>query len=313
METNLTELQIKGKAIKSPSITINNKTLVVTGKWIRTVAVNDEAWIADQAVDDPELFIAELKQSKLKADIFTFAQKLTDTLPKYNYYMEWDNVAALPIKTFEYWWTKQINDKTRNMVRKAQKNGVVVRVTEFDNTLIEGIASIYNETPVRQGRSFWHYGKDIDTIRIENSSFLERSDFLGAYCGDDLIGFIKLVYTGEVAGMMQILSKIKARDRAPNNALVAKAVEICAEKGIGYLTYSKFIYGKKGIDPVAQFKHHNGFKKINVPIYYVPLNLKGLIALKLGLHREFSDLLPQRLLSHVRKLRAKWYEKKFKK
>ena len=62
---------------------------------------------------------------------------------------------------------------------------------------------------LRQGRPFWHYGKDIDSVRIENATFSERSDFLGAYCGDELIGFIKLVYMGQSSWCDAILIKDK--------------------------------------------------------------------------------------------------------
>lgn len=288
-------------------ININGINLIVSGNIIKVGELKDAYWLKRDSVPDPERIIKLIKDKKAKIDIFTFSQTLPDTSHKYKYYMEWDNIAALPIETFDTWWVKQINDKTRNMVRRAQKRGVEVRVADFDNAFIKGIADIYNETPVRQGRTFLHYGKDIDSIRIENSSFLDRSDFIGAYCNDELIGFIKLVYVDEVAGMMQILSKVKARDLAPNNALIAKAVEICAAKGIMYLTYAKFIYGKKGIDPVAQFKHHNGFKKVDIQTYYAPLSIKGSIALKLGLHHGYIEFIPKSLLLYLIKIREAWY------
>ena len=209
--------------------------------------------------------------------------------------------------------TKQVNDKTRNMVRRAQKKGVEVRVSAFDEAMVTGIAKIYNETPFRQGRKFWHYGKDIDSVRKDNSSFLERSEFIGAYSGQELIGFTKLVYMREVAGIMQILSMVKERDKAPNNALVAKTVELCAEKGVRYLFYSKFTYGKKGVDPLADFKKHNAFQKMEVPKYYIPLTTKGNIGLKLGLHHELFELLPQSVTANFRRIRERWYGWKIRK
>ena len=98
---------------------------------------------------------------------------------------------------------------------------------------------------------------------------------------------------------MQFLSKIKDRDKAPNNALLAKAVEVCAEKGVRLLTYDKFSYEEKGIDPLSEFKHHNGFKKLDYPKYYVPLNLKGSIGLKIGLHHGFKRLIPKGISSYL--------------
>ena len=56
-------------------------------------------------------------------------------------------MAALPITTFDDWMAHQIGPKVRNMVRKATKNGVVVREVPFDDALIRGIQEIYNESP----------------------------------------------------------------------------------------------------------------------------------------------------------------------
>jgi len=203
-----------------PVINLNGTAILVSGRVITFGEIKDEYWLETSSIGDPKRMIKAIKDNGANIDIFKFSQKLPETLPKYNYFVQWDNVAALEVSTFDNWWTKQINDKTRNMVRKAKKKGVDVRITEFDDSFIEGIADIYNETPIRQGRPFLHYGKDIDTVRIENSSFSDRSTFLGAYYDDELIGFVKLVRTDEVVGMMQILSKIKDRDKPRHPAFL---------------------------------------------------------------------------------------------
>src|SRR5207244_9410255 len=113
--------------------------------------------------------------------------------PKYTYPMEWDNVAALPVSSFDHWWTRQINDKTRNMVRRAGKKGVTVREVPFDDALARGIWEIYNESPVRQGKPFPHFGKDIETVGTMSGTFPDQSVFIGAFLGGHLIGFAKLV------------------------------------------------------------------------------------------------------------------------
>ena len=100
-----------------------------------------------------------LRQSGTRVDLLTFTQQLPDVTPLYAYPLEWDNLAALPVSTFDHWWTRQINGKTRNMVRRAEK-GLIVREVPFDDSLVRGIREIYNECPIRQGRPFWHYGKD---------------------------------------------------------------------------------------------------------------------------------------------------------
>ena len=128
-------------------IVVNGTSLVVSGRILKIGAIEDEYWLERSSVGDPDQVIRNIRDSRAKIDLFTFSQKLPETAPKYPYYMEWDNVAALSIKTYDYWWNSQVNDKTRNMVRKAKKKGVEVRMTDFNDALVKGIASIYNETP----------------------------------------------------------------------------------------------------------------------------------------------------------------------
>jgi len=226
--------------------------------------------------------------------------------------MEWDNLAVLAVSTFDHWWTRQINDKTRNMVRRAENKGVAVREVLFDDALVQGISAIYNESPIRQGKPFWHYGKDLETVRMENATFLDRSAFLGAFLGDSLIGFAKLVSSEDQgqAALMQILSMIHHRDKAPTNALIAQVVRDCAARGIPYLVYSKFSYGKKQRDPLSDFKHHNGFQRIELPRYYIPLTRTGWVALRLSLHHRLADHIPEPVLIQLRKLRSLWHRRR---
>ena len=154
---------------------------------------------------------------------------------------------------------------------------MVVREIPFDDALVRGIHSVYNESPIRQGKRFWHYGKDLEAVRRMNGTFLDRSIFIGAYFQDNLIGFVKLVSDEDrgQAGLMQIVSMIQHRDKAPTNALLAQAVRSCTERGISYLWYANFTYGNKQRDSLADFKRHNGFQKVGLPRYYVPLTGRG--------------------------------------
>jgi hypothetical protein len=283
---------------------IDNNEIIVTGKLIKTARIKYE-W--DDDIQCPESLIENLKKSRINADIFTFWQRLPDTQPKFNYYMEWDNVAALRISSYDHWWNKQIDSKTRNVIRKAEKKGVVIKIVDFDDEFVKGIQDIYNETPIRQGKLFWHYGKTFDTVKKANAENLERSDFIGAYYNNEMIGFIKLVYSGRIGRLEQILSKISHRDKSPTNALIAKAVEICNNKNVPYLVYAKWPQGT-----LADFKRNNAFEKIDLPKYYVPLTIKGTMALKFHLHHGISGLLPEKLTLYLINLRSNWYSKKYK-
>ena len=287
---------------------LSGKEIRINGKLIRIAFIDGEGY---QFLDDP---VAALKSlgHRPRIDLFTFIQRLSDTTPRYSYPMELDNMAALRVTTFDDWMTKQIDFKVRNKARKAGKSGVVVREAAYDEAYVRGIQAIYNESPVRQGKPFWHYGKDLETVRKMNGTFFERSIFIGAYLEEKLIGFVKLVFDEEKsqAGLMQIVSMIGHQDKAPTNALIAQAVQSCAERGISYLWYANMSYGKKQADGLADFKRHNGFQKIEVPRYYVPLTLAGRLALRLNLHHGLSELIPEPIAASYRKIRKQWYGKK---
>ena len=69
--------------------------------------------------------------------------------------MEWDNLAVLPVSTFENWWDRSNRVPTREIERvKPEKKGVVLREVPCDEALFKGICGIYDESPVRQGRDF---------------------------------------------------------------------------------------------------------------------------------------------------------------
>ena len=285
------------------------KDLRVGGRLVRVARLAAEGF---EFLDDPEAALGHLRGSMI--DIFTFMERLPYTSPRYDYSVEWDNVAALPISTFEHLLTKQINGKTRNMVRRAEKKGVVVREVPFDDSLAKGIWEIYNECPVRQGRRFEHYGKDIETVRQMSATFLEASVFIGAFLGQELIGFVKLTIDDahSQAAVMHIISMIKHRDKSPTNALIAQSVRSCEQRGIPYIIYSRFAYGKKQRDSLSEFKESNGFTRIDLPRYYVPLTLIGHFAIRVGLHHSFLEHVPEPVIAKLRQVRNNWYARRFR-
>jgi hypothetical protein len=307
MSIEHTAIRVKGQPVSVPSARIEGTNVLRTGGWLKIATPQDEELIEGEPIRDPETFISQLKASGLMADIFTFAQKLPNTVPKYSYQMEWDNLAVIPITTFSDWWDKRVESSVRRAVRKAAKLGLVVKVAEFDDEFVKGIVGINNETPIRQGRAFWHYQKSFEAVKEENSTYPDRNGFLGAYYEEELVGFIRLIYVNKEASIIQVLSKTKHFEKRPTNALIAKAVEMCEQKGFSYLTYCNYVYN----DPdssLTEFKRRNGFEQVLVPRYYVPLTQKGRVALRLGLHHGITRLIPRPLFKRLLKLRSRWYE-----
>lgn len=232
------------------------------------------------------------KLAERGVDIFTFVERRW-CCPLANPSGKWlktqDNIALLKITPYADWWNS-IGKKTRNMVRKAEKSDVKTEVVEPTDAFAEGVWKIFNETPVRQGRAFSHYGWTLEMVkRITIGT--ENSTFIGAYLEGELIGFVQLVRGDNIAVMAQILSLQEFWDKAVNNALVAKAIEVCAANNTPWL-----MYGRMGNHPsLDSFKENNGFQKFPLTRYYVPVTPKGRIAAKLGRHREAKDALPQSL------------------
>jgi CO dehydrogenase/acetyl-CoA synthase epsilon subunit len=235
-----------------------------------------------------ETFVEKLKEMNM--DIFTFIErKWVHTIPQSP--KSWckanDNIALLQVKSYDEWW-KNIGKKTRNMVRKAKKRGIMIKVSATDEKLVEGMCKIYNETPIRQGRAFPHYGVTLQTVKRRVRSAI-NSTSIAAYLEDELAGFIQLVHGDNITIISQILSLQKHWDKAVNNALLAKAVEVCASQQVKWL-----MYGRMGNHPsLDKFKQNNGFIRFSLTRYYVPLTAKGKLVAKLGLYKEAKDALPQ--------------------
>ena len=293
-----------------PTISLCSREIDIQGRLCRIAQIDGDGY---KFPDRPEPLLAELRRSKKRVDLFTFIQKLSEAPPKYPYPMEWDNMAVLPISTFDHWWTQQIGFKARNKAKQAQKKGIDVREVSFDDLLMRGIWEIYNECPVRQERLFPHYGKSIEAVREMSATFLDSSIFVGAFDGEKLIGFIKLTADDgwTQAGIMHIISLLAYRDTSPTNALIMQAVRSCADRGISSLVYSKFAYGKKLRSSLSDFKERNGFQRVDIPRYYVPLTRWGSFAFAMGLHRRLAERVPEPVAAKLREWRGAWYQHKF--
>jgi hypothetical protein len=289
--------------------TVCGRDIRIQGRLIRVASLEGDKYVF---LDDPETLLDGLRKCGTRIDLFTFLQRLPETTPKFPYPMEWDNLAVVKISSFDDWWNNQIRFKARNKARQAEKKGVAIREVPFDDELVRGIWEIYNECPIRQGRPFPHYGKDLATVYREEATFLDKSAFIGAFHDGKLIGFVKLVAdaTRTQANLMNIVSMIRCRDKAPTNALLARAVRYCDEQRIRYLVYSNFAYRKRLRDTLSDFKESNGFQRIDLPRYYVPITPLGWVTFRTKLHHGFYDHLPATVADKLRDMRNAWYNRK---
>ena len=305
MSLPVTEIAIKGKWFSVPFLDYKGNRIVVKGTLIRKAQLLDEEWL-DTELECPEVCAAVLRsqrQGGLHADILTFAQKLPPATPKYNFHSEWDSIAAIRTTSFSEWWDA-LPRQSRQNVKRSEKCDVKVLVEPLDDNLVRGIAGVHNESAIRQGKRYWHYGKTFEQVKRDHSSFRGDCDYICAYAGQELIGYIWLIYRGETASILQFLTKTNHQDKRPANALIAKAVALCAEKKLLYLTYGMFEYGNKKHDSLKRFKERNGFSGVLVPRYYIPLTHWGKFCMKAHLHRGLIGILPHQVIKACLTIRS---------
>ncbi|WP_020157528.1 N-acetyltransferase [Methylobacter marinus] len=293
------ETLINGRPAQTEHIKIGKQTFSIERGLLTVVRLEDE-WYED--IDEPQAVARALQENPgFKPDLFTFWQRMPDVEPRYAYYQESEDLAVIPITTYDHWWSHQIKSRVRSQIRKAEKDGVVVRETVYDDDFVHGMTAIFNEAPIRQGRKFWHYGKDFETVKRQFSRYLFREHMIGAYYQGEMIGFMMLGDAGRFGLTGQIISSLKHRDKSPNNALIAKAVEVCAARKLDYLIYVFW-----SDDSLAEFKRRCGFQKVSMPRYYIPLTWKGEFVLKCGAHRGWRAMLPQSVKKPLKQLRGIW-------
>ena len=276
---------------------IDNKEISISGRIFRTAKLRHE-WC--DFLEDPKASVQKLKQATRKADVFTFVPEVYGAQMAFPYHKDVASVSILSFKDYKTWW-EELDFKVRNKIRKAQKAGVELREVELSDEFAKGVESIYNESPMRQGRKFYHYGKKADAIKEELTSFSAQSILVGAFFNGELIGFMKLFRGENILRTVHIIAKISHRDKPVMDALIAKAVELCEQQGIGHLQYGSWTDGG-----VGTFRIKHGFKRVDTPRYFVPLTMRGALMLKLSMHRPLRERLPESWVTHLKNLRSKW-------
>ena len=262
------------------------ETLFVQKRLFFRMAKDNAEYLKD--VFPSEEFFQKLRM--MGVDVFTFLERrwcFKIPSPKEDWKKAEDNVAIIQTPSSYEEWLKVIGKKTRNMIRKAEKSGIRTEIAPRNEKLADGIWKTYNETPIRQERGFPHYGMPLEIVR--KIVFQPNCTYIAAYLQDEFAGFVQLVHGENITIISQILSLQKHRDKAVNNALIAKVIEFCATNNFKWI-----MYGRMGNHPsLDNFKQNHGFTKYQLTRYFIPLTRKGKVAIRLRLHRDMKDALPQ--------------------
>lgn len=276
---------------------IDDTEISINGTFFRMAKLRHE-WF--EFPDEPAALAGKLKQHKPVPDLFTFLQEAHVPRPEFPFYRETVSASLLTIKSFDDWW-ENLHFKARNKARKAQKTGVEIHDVELNDAFVQGVEKIYNESPLRQGRKFTHYGKDFATIKSDLASFPKESSFIGAYFKGELIGFMKLFEGNGIMRLIHIIATLAHRDKCVMDALIAHAVKICDQKKIAHLHYGDWT--SRGL---GAFRVKYNFQRHDCPRYFIPLTSRGKFMLNLRLHRPLRERLPQGWTDRLIAVRNHW-------
>lgn len=248
---------------------------------------------------------ALVSAARQRADLLALCEAPGTILPLTPRGGRWmlDNVSCLPLTTPSR-WLASLSQEARRNVRLAARRGVAVERLRFTPEAATELKAIYDETPLRQGRIFPHFGKPLASVHEENSTYAERSVYLAARLEGEMCGFLKMVRVGSAFKIMQILALQRLRSHRVMNALIAAAVEEACAARAECLIYCRHYYGRETDHSLTVFKERNGFRALHHRRLFLPLTLRGRLGLLCGLHRSLRSIAPPALLRPAFALRS---------
>jgi len=158
-------------------------------------------------------------------------------------------------------YLKLIGAKSRNMNKKAEKNGIDCKVIEWNNYL-EDIYKINTSSQVRQGREmdkvYLEYPKKVTNEDIEDF----KIRYIGAFKDNILVGYIELYIYGNFAMTNRILGHRDYLKYGVMNLMIKKCVEYGIDNKIEYINYLSML--NKRNNSLSAFKYRVGFREYSL-------------------------------------------------
>lgn len=156
-----------------------------------------------------------------------------------------------------------IGDKSRNMIRKAQRLGYVHRQVD-PAQFLDDVFEIRTSDPMRQGRPLPEYFK-IRPARVlepafENNCSLHRDEFYGVFLEDKLVAYATIFFYGELGQVNHILGHKEHLSHGIMNLLVSELVNNVI-KNKPWVRAINYLYpgSAKALDGIGAFKKSIGF------------------------------------------------------
>ena len=177
----------------------------------------------------------------------------------------------------------QIGDKSRNMIRKAQRGGYAYRDVDPDRYL-DDILDIRTSDPLRQGKEIPEYFKVRPTSAYDqpfNSTCAYHGDaFYGVFKEDRLVAYATIFFYGELGQVNHILGHKDHLNEGVMNLLVSSMVGSIIEQR-PWVRAINYLYREHDVQTgIGLFKKSMGFHPENVVVTQSEFDL----------HRHFAAL-----------------------
>ncbi len=189
--------------------------------------------------------------------------------------------AMLRIPDSPATYLAQIGDKSRNMIRKAQRAGYVHRDVD-PNDYLDDILAIRTSDPLRQGKEIPDYFKVRPTSAYDqpfNSSCAYHGDaFFGVFKEDRLVAYATIFFYGELGQVNHILGHKDHLNEGVMNLLVSSMVaSIIANRP--WVRAINYLYREHDVQTgIGLFKKSMGFHPENVVVTQSEFDLHGYFA-----------------------------------
>lgn len=170
------------------------------------------------------------------------------------------NAAMLPV-TSDAEYLANVGAKTRNMLRKCERNGYVF--DEFaHNDHLDSMHSVNTSLPFRQGKMMTSsYVERPTPVATVEECLRHRRVWIGGFRDGELRAYCQLVVCGQLAIVNRIIGHGDSLKDGVMNGLVRSLVNWCDLESealwINYLTMS-------GSGSLTAFKRHVGFRPMEV-------------------------------------------------
>jgi hypothetical protein len=179
------------------------------------------------------------------------------------YSQQWHKASIMKVdKSYEEVWQKVYDSKTRNMVRKSQKE-LEFRIINILDYVGDAVDCTWSK-PERHGSVMPVYYRDEGLFRQRQTQIAEilgqQAISFGAFYKGKMIAYINTIRSYHEAIISNLLSHAKYWQYAPNNGLFDFMIQYyCKDEGINQLMYSF-----DGVPEVDRFKKSVGFRAIPV-------------------------------------------------